>query len=45
MSSVAAVTYTPELKSTSVVDESWWSDSDYRQETKVWLDLPDLNDL
>ncbi|KAH9534839.1 hypothetical protein CY35_17G024500 [Sphagnum magellanicum] len=36
MSSVAAVTYTPERKSTSVVDESWWSDSDYCQETKAW---------
>ncbi len=44
-SSVAAVAYTPKRKSTSVVDESWWSDSDYCQETKVWLDLPDLNDL
>ncbi|CAK9208825.1 unnamed protein product [Sphagnum troendelagicum] len=35
-SSVAAVAYTPELKSTSVVDESWWSDSDYCQETS-WI--------
>jgi cinnamoyl-CoA reductase len=35
-SSVAAVAYTPELKSTSVVDESWWGDSDYCQETKAW---------
>jgi nucleoside-diphosphate-sugar epimerase len=44
-SSVAAVAYTPKRKSTSVVDESWWSDSDYCQETEVWLELPDLNDL
>ncbi|KAH9534836.1 hypothetical protein CY35_17G024300 [Sphagnum magellanicum] len=35
-SSVAAVAYTPKRKSTSVVDESWWSDSDYCQETKAW---------
>jgi nucleoside-diphosphate-sugar epimerase len=44
-SSMAAVAYTPKRKSTSVVDESWWSDSDYCQEAKVWLDLPDLNGL
>jgi hypothetical protein len=42
---MAAVAYTPKRKSTSVVDESWWSDSDYCQEAKVWLDLPDLNGL
>ncbi|KAH8935325.1 hypothetical protein BDL97_17G022500 [Sphagnum fallax] len=34
-SSVAAVAYTPKRKSTSVVDESWWSDSDYCQEAKA----------
>jgi nucleoside-diphosphate-sugar epimerase len=45
MSSVAAVAYTPEHKLTSVVDESWWSDSDYCQETRIWLDLPDFNCL